>query len=137
MKPGRVLTLSKYFNYYYLITITYIIIIIIIIIIITNNLHNFWFVKMKFWVYFYIFNPEVMKTGSGNQTSCRTFHNFSCLTNISLFTVLFTADVGFFFSFCCFLVRDLCRSGCRHDYHPPPSHPAPPLCFCPYQQFSL
>ena len=59
--------------------------------------------------------PGVMKTGSANLTFCVTFHNFSSLSNISLFTVLFTADVGFFR---CFLVRDLCRSGCTRNYHP-------------------
>ena len=37
-----------------------------------------------------------MKTGSANLTFCVTFHNFSSLSNISLFTVLFTADVGLF-----------------------------------------
>ena len=37
--------------------------------------------------------------------------------------------------FACFLVRDLCRSGCRHNY--PHPHHAPPLCFCFYPRFSL
>ena len=55
--------------------------------------------------------------------------NFSCnfsqlpLSNISLFTVLLIADLFFvslflffvfvFFFLCCFLVKDLCRNGCR------------------------
>ena len=39
------------------------------------------------------------------------------MSNISLFTVLFTADVGFFsFFLACFLVRDLFSSGCRNNY---------------------
>ena len=62
--------------------------------------------------------------------------NFLCnfsqllLSNISLFTVLYTADFGFFgFFFCCFLVRDLCTNRCRHNYHPPPP---PPILPCSY-----
>ena len=40
--------------------------------------------------------PEVMKTGSG--VNLNFLSNFSqlLLSNISLFTVFFTADVGFF-----------------------------------------
>ena len=43
--------------------------------------------------------PAVMKTGSG--VNLNFLCNFSqlLLSNISLFTVLFTADVGCFFSF--------------------------------------
>ena len=55
---------------------------------------------------------------------------FPCLILACL--LLFTAVVlFFFFIFACFLVRDLCRSGCRHSYHPPtsPKPQAPPLCF--------
>ena len=63
--------------------------------------------------------------------------NFLCnfsqllLSNISLFTVLFTADVGFFSFLTCFLVRDLFSSGRRHNPRPPPppTSPVPPLCF--------
>ena len=54
-----------------------------------------------------------MKTGSVNLNFLCNFSQLP-LSNISLFTVLLTADVGFF--------------GC---------FPAPPLCFCPYPQFSL
>ena len=56
-----------------------------------------------------------MKTGSANL-------NFSCnfsqraLSNISLFTVLFTADVEIVCFLGCFLVRDLFSSGCRNNY---------------------
>ena len=39
--------------------------------------------------------PEVMKTGSANLNFLRNFSQLS-LSNISLFTVLFTAYVGFF-----------------------------------------
>ena len=55
----------------------------------------------------------------------RPLWNFSqlSLSNFSLFTVLFTADVVLFISsfsiVACFLVRDLFRSGCRHSYHAP------------------
>ena len=53
--------------------------------------------------------PGVLKTGSANLNFFQLF-----LSNIRLFTVLFTAGVGFFFA--CVLVRDLCRSGRRHNY---------------------
>ena len=52
-----------------------------------------------------------MKTGSANVTFLCNFSQLF-LSNINLFTVLFTADVRFFFV--CFQARDLCRSGCRH-----------------------
>ena len=53
----------------------------------------------KTHVYTYI--PEVMKTGSG--VNLNFLSNFSqlLLSNIGLFTVLFTADVGFFCCCCC------------------------------------
>ena len=54
-----------------------------------------------------------MKTGLANLDFLRNFSQLP-LSNISLFTVLFTADVAFF---ACFLVSDLSRSGCRHNYH--------------------
>ena len=40
---------------------------------------------------------------------------FTASPAISLFTVLFTADVFCWF-FACFLVRNLFRIGCRHNY---------------------
>ena len=45
--------------------------------------------------YNYIYIPEVMKTGSANLNFLCNFSRLS-LSNISLFTVLFTAYVGFF-----------------------------------------
>ena len=56
-----------------------------------------------------------MKTGS--VVKLNLLPNFSqlLLSNISLFTVLFTADVGFFL-LSCFPVRDLFSSGCRHNF---------------------
>ena len=58
-----------------------------------------------------------MKTRPANLNFLCNFSQLP-LPNIALFTVLFTADDGFF---ACFLVRDLCRSGCRHNYHPRPA----------------
>ena len=49
------------------------------------------------------------------------FRNFPCLIAWHMFTVLFAYVVFFFFA--CFVARDLCRSGCRHNYYltsPPP-----------------
>ena len=69
---------------------------------------------------------EVMKTGSANLNFLCNFSQLP-LPTISLFTVLFTADVGLFLFFykgpvrrssfllACFLVRDLFTSGCRHN----------------------
>ena len=53
----------------------------------------------------------------------QTFCNFSQLPlSNSLFTVLF----AYFVCFACFVVRDLCRHGCRQNYYftspPPPPH---------------
>ena len=79
--------------------------------------------------------PAVMKTGSG--VNLNFLCNFSqlLLSNISLFTVLFTADVGFFSFLACFLVRDLFSSGRRHNHRlppPPPHQPRPaPRFFVP------
>ena len=75
--------------------------------------------------------PEVMKTGSANLNFLCNFSQLP-LSNISLFTVLFTAYAGFFrFFLACFLVRDMFSSGCRINYPPPPrpTRPVPPLCF--------
>ena len=52
--------------------------------------------------------PGFMKTGLGYILLFSL--NFSCL---SLFTVLFSYV---FFSFDCFVMRDLCRSGCRRNF---------------------
>ena len=62
-----------------------------------------------------------MKTGSQTITFCVTFLQL-LLSNISLFAVLFT-DASIFFA--CFLVKELCRSGCRQSFSqpPPPTHP--------------
>ena len=67
--------------------------------------------------------------------------NVPCL---SLFTVLFDYVVVFF---ACFVVRDLCRSGCRQNFAnfyltpPPPLPPPSPFPFGyflrPYPQFSV
>ena len=74
-----------------------------------------------------------MKTGSANLNFLCNFSQLS-LSNISLFTVLFTAYVGFFVFLACFLVRDMFSSGCRINYPPPtpPALPAPsrPYAFC-------
>ena len=71
---------------------------------------------------------EVMKTGSANLNFLRCDSSQLPLSNVSLFTVLFTANVGFFLLFlACFLVRDLFSCGCRQIY--------PPLCFYLYSQF--
>ncbi len=73
-----------------------------------------------------------MKTGSANLKFLCNFSQLP-LSNIGLFTVLFTAYAGFFFFFlACFLVRDMFSSGCRINYPPPPprpTRPVPPLCF--------
>ena len=63
-----------------------------------------------------VYLPGVMKTGSAKLNFLCNFTQLP-MCKISLFTVLFTADVSFF---SCFLVRDLCRSACRHNCHPPP-----------------
>ena len=69
--------------------------------------------------------PEVMKTGSASLNFLCNFSQLP-LSNISLFTVLFTAYAGFFsFFLACFLVRDMFSSGCRINYPPPPA-PYPP-----------
>ncbi len=66
-----------------------------------------------------------MKTGSANLNFLCNFSQLP-LSNISLFTVLFTAYAGFFrFFLACFLVRDMFSSGCRINYPPPPA-PYPP-----------
>ena len=75
-----------------------------------------------------------MKTGSANLYFLCNFSQLP-LSNISLFTVLFTAYAGFFrfFFLACFLVRDMFSSGCRINYPPPPrALPAPsrPYAFC-------
>ena len=72
-----------------------------------------------------------MKTGSANLNFLCNFSQLS-LSNISLFTVLFTAYVGFFVFLACFLVRDMFSSGCRINYPPPGALPAPsrPYAFC-------
>ena len=78
-----------------------------------------------------LYIPEVMKTGSANLNFLCNFSQLP-LSNISLFTVLFTAYAGFFrFFLACFLVRDMFSSGCRINYPPPPrpTRPVPPLCF--------
>ena len=59
------------------------------------------FVEFKFQLFSLIYTliiPEVMKTGSPNLTFCVTIHKFDLPFNISLLTVLFTADVVFFMS---------------------------------------
>ena len=56
------------------------------------------------------------------------FLNFSCLTACLLCCLFMSC----FFFFACFVVRDLCRSGCRQNYYLIP----PPLIF-PYPQFFL
>ena len=69
-----------------------------------------------------------MKTGLANLTFCVTFHNFSCLILACLLWC--SRLISFFFLFCCFLVRDLCRNGCRNNYHPhPPPKPSRPYVF--------
>ena len=61
-----------------------------------------------------------MKTGSANLNFLCNFSQLP-LSNISLFTVLFTAYAGFFrFFLACFLVRDMFSSGCKINYPPPP-----------------
>ena len=65
----------------------------------------------------HLYIPEVMKTGSANLKFLCNFSQLS-LSNISLFTVLFTAYVGFFVFLACFLVRDMFSSGCRINYPP-------------------
>ena len=75
----------------------------------TDRLNLFVEFKFELFSLFYtLFIPEVMKTGSPNPTFCVTFHNFDLPFNISLLTVLFTADVVFFL----WLLsdKDLCRS---------------------------
>ena len=63
-----------------------------------------------------------MKTG-GQQTFCTVSLNFPFL---SLFTVLFAYVV----LFGCFVVRDLCKSGClRNSANSRSFHPAPILPF--------
>ena len=58
------------------------------------------------------------------------FPNFSCLIACLLCCLL----MSFFFFFACFMVRDLCRRGCRQNYY----LTLPPyFFFCPYPQFSL
>ena len=59
-----------------------------------------------------------MKTGLANFSQLR-------LSN-SLFTVLFAYVVFFFLA--CFVVRDLCRSGCRQNYYLTPL----PIFFPPF-----
>ena len=54
-----------------------------------------------------------MKTGFGKPNLL--FNFLQLLLSNSFFTVFFTADFGVFF---CFLVRDLCKSGCRHNIGP-------------------
>ena len=56
------------------------------------------------------------------------FFNFPCLIACLLCYLLMS-----FFLFACFVVRDLCRSGCRQNYY---LIPPPPL-FFPYPQFFL
>ena len=65
-----------------------------------------------------------MKTGSANLNFLRNFSQLP-LSNISLFTALFTAYVGFFRFLACFLVRDMFSSGCRNNYPPPPTPTRP------------
>ena len=56
--------------------------------------------------------PGVLKTGSANRNIfCVTFSQLP-LSNISFFTVLFTANVGFFLG-----------CGCRQNYHPASTRP--------------
>ena len=82
--------------------------------------------------------PGVMKTGSG--VNLNFLCNFSqlLLSNISLFTVLFTAEVGFFG--CCYLAFRLgiCFQVDLDIITPlPPPAPSRPYVFCPYPQFFL
>ena len=80
--------------------------------------------------------PEVMKTGSTNLTFCVTFHNFFCQILACLpccSRVMSFLSSSFIFS--CFLVRNCVEVDVDIITHPP--HPSPPLCFCPYPQFSL
>ena len=60
------------------------------------------FVEFKFQLFsliYTLFIPKVMKTGSPNLPFCVTFHNFDLPFNISLLTVLFTADFVFLSAF--------------------------------------
>ena len=63
------------------------------------------------------------------------FLNFLCLIAQLLCCVLMS------FVFACFVVRGLCRSGCRQNYYlsppPPPPPSLPSYFFCHYPQFSL
>ena len=81
-----------------------------------------------------IYIPKAMKTGSANI-------NFLCdiLQLPMLFTVLFTADVGFVFLFFLFLLA-LWLGICVEvdvDIATTTRPNAPALCFCAYPQFSL
>ena len=84
----------------------------------------------------FIFIPEVMKTGLANLTFCVIFHNFSCVILACL--CLVTADFGFFV--CLFFAvfqLGICVEIEVDIITIPPPHSSPPLCFCPYPQFSL
>ena len=62
------------------------------------------------------------------------FLNFPCLIACLHCCLLMS------FVFACFVVRNLCRSGCGQNYYLTFPHPASfprSLFFCPYQQFSL
>ena len=85
-----------------------------------KNIHGvFYYEIVAFFQILLVHIPEVMKTELANLLFCVTFQHFSCLILACLLCCSRLIS-GFF---CCFLVRDLCRSGCGHDHPPPP----PPL----------
>ena len=94
---------------------------------------NFQFKQLENWkkIFFagFFFPITAMITLHFHLQPQNKYELFQIKLHISLFTVLFTADDRFFFFFDCFLVRDLCRSGCRHSYHPPTPRPAPMFLF--------
>ena len=84
-------------------------------------------------IYIYL---KLWKPGLANLTFCVTFHNFSCLILACVLCFLRLISVFFFSAFwlgiCCVEVDvDII------NLPPRLPHPVPPLCFCPYPQFSL
>ena len=73
-------------------------------------IHSVFFLYKKLYICIYL---KLWKPGLANLTFCLTFYNFSCVIDFLLcFSRLIS---GFFF---CFLVRDLGKSGCRHNIGP-------------------
>ena len=77
-----------------------------------------------------------MKTGLPNLTFLCNFLQL-LLSNISLFTVLFTNDFGVFLIFFAAFWLGICIEMEVEIITTPSPYPTPPLCVCPYPQFSL